>query len=1282
MSIRHFPAFILLCVVLLAVFALPVCATGTVYVRPEYDHAHCPGQPCYPLSYYQQHVHQHFASDTTMVFMNGTHHLEEALQPIKDIQNFTMIGSGGFTLGLEDLLEASSKIECVGTNVSGFNFINVTGIHIENLTFTYCGQKVYSNVHAALAFNLAYNVNLSRVTVHNSSGFGLHADKVFGSVRVYESAFLYNTGNKEYYGGNVHFQYRECQENHSTYLEIESSCFLYGNDTPKDTHIYYNSATGLTLLICCPAISVSINNIEVRGNLANKGGNLAINFTDFISNHRYDREVPSVIVNNSRIIAGTGNRGGGLRFWSTIMATIKEEISHYQMVGQHHTILQILNTRFVENHAHSGGGALCISHYETNQTDLITRHIFLKNCTFSGNTIPPSGNGAAVKVVRYKTLGYLSHLSPQFEIIFQNCSFSNNTILHDKRDTFIGATVDVFTMVKATFRDCNFTKNNSTALSLVDSNLVLEGIILFDGNRGINGGALRFCDTSLVYIENNTHIKFYNNHAKNSGGAIYAQQRCLDMTPPCFFQPVAPDFTYITDLKNRMSLTFVNNTAEYAGSVLYGGTVNHCYTYKLFKYRFHSSYFHSSEIFNATFHYHKQHGDSHVSSDPYGVCLCNESDYFHCNIKNYTFPRSVYPGEAFSISAVTVGQMRGAAPAPINGTVIRGPSRSLSKPIGQKRNAGKRCVTLTYALHSKNLQETLELGVDQSRPDAGFFYYNFHAPKIVVSLLPCPWGFKLWHDPPYCDCDPRLARHKISCNISEQTIHREAPVWIGYYNRKLNSSHSALPATCTTIEGADEDRCQGVVIHLHCPYDYCTLKTVRISVNSTDKQCAFHRTGTLCGKCQDGLSLILGSSKCLQCSNLYLPLLIVFVLAGLALVIFLIVCNLTVSEGMINGVVYYANIVHVNRSIFFPSTEANPLAVFIAWLNLDLGIETCFYDGMDAYAKAWLQFVFPVYIWLIAGLIIFLSRWYAIAARLSGRNAVKVLATLFLLSVAKLGRAIITALSKTVLHYPDGSYVPVWLPDASVKFLQGKHIPLFITAVVFCALVLCFVLVLMFIPCLQKKSNTPLLFWMNKLKPLFDAYTGPYKDRYRFWPGLSLFLLSILFSLFAPNHLDKPSMKLMLTAISCFFILSLAWVFRGVYRKWPLDIIESSCLLNLGLLSLVTNYIVKDSSNQNIQTAVVNVSVATVFVSFIVVLGYQVYKQLATSVFFQRCVSSLSLRKPESQSLEDPIAYQTNAHNPELWPQETSDMTEQLLPPVVHFDKYREPVFEFEDENA
>ena len=54
--------------------------------------------------------------------------------------------------------------------------------------------------------------------------------------------------------------------------------------------------------------------------------------------------------------------------------------------------------------------------------------------------------------------------------------------------------------------------------------------------------------------------------------------------------------------------------------------------------------------------------------------------------------------------------------------------------------------------------------------------------------------------------------------------------------------------------------------------------------------------------------------------------------------------------GTINGLIFYANIVWVNRGNFFMTPKPfglrvlqQVLTVFIAWLNLDLGIETYFF---------------------------------------------------------------------------------------------------------------------------------------------------------------------------------------------------------------------------------------------------------------------------------------------------------------------------------------------------
>ena len=78
-----------------------------------------------------------------------------------------------------------------------------------------------------------------------------------------------------------------------------------------------------------------------------------------------------------------------------------------------------------------------------------------------------------------------------------------------------------------------------------------------------------------------------------------------------------------------------------------------------------------------------------------------------------------------------------------------------------------------------------------------------------------------------------------------------------------------------------------------------------------------------------------------------LPLiLIAFALAGVILVTFLLLLKLTVAVGTISGLIFYANIFVFNRAQLFSSGETNILTVFIAWVNLDLGIETCFFDGM------------------------------------------------------------------------------------------------------------------------------------------------------------------------------------------------------------------------------------------------------------------------------------------------------------------------------------------------
>jgi len=210
-------------------------------------------------------------------------------------------------------------------------------------------------------------------------------------------------------------------------------------------------------------------------------------------------------------------------------------------------------------------------------------------------------------------------------------------------------------------------------------------------------------------------------------------------------------------------------------------------------------------------------------------------------------------------------------------------------------------------------------------------------------------------------------------------------VWIGY--------HKTTGRNSTNKSGV-------VLVHPNCPLHYCVSTPNNINlVENPDKQCTFNHSGTLCGACQLKYSLLLGTSACKHCSNdYYLILLLAFSVAGIALLALLFVCNLTVTEGTTGGLIFYANIIWVNRVVFFPPGTMNILTVFLAWVSLDLGIETCFYQGMDMYAKTWLQFAFPIYLWGISGLLIFLSNWFIAILRLLGGKPVHVLSTLFLLA--------------------------------------------------------------------------------------------------------------------------------------------------------------------------------------------------------------------------------------------------------------------------------------------
>ena len=750
-----------------------------------------------------------------------------------------------------------------------------------------------------------------------------------------------------------------------------------------------------------------------------------------------------------------------------------------------------------------------------------------------------------------------------------------------------------------------------------------------------------------MYLTANTSITFSHNHATYAEGAIYVESEGLSSfgNLKCFYQFDGINQA-ISDL--NIQITFENNTAYYAGSALYGGLVDFCFL--LIPPT-------TSNGFDSIFKVQNTDDDpSAITSDPYRVCPCNGSRPLcgklcngsnpHCSSKQVR-PVYTYSGALFQFEAVVVGQKDGIVPGVVRATL--GNTSAVLGDLQYSQAIGKSCTTLNYTVYSSHTEETLTL-MTETIP----MRLTLKGLIINVTLLNCLWGFTLTGSPPKCDCIDKLWQHHIyQCNITTQTINRPPPLWIGYYRSGNNT----------------EPHVEEVLVHDHCPFDYCKPEQLSIQLNDSDKQCAFNRSGTLCGACQPGLSLALGTSRCLKCSNKYLMLLFAFAAAGFALVFLLTLTNMTVSEGTINGLVFYANIIHINRAIFFPNESAginkiilDILSTFISWINLDLGIETCFYNGMDMYTKAWLQFLFPIYIWTIVGGMIVSSHYSITAAKLFRRHAVKVLATLFLLSFAKLQRTIITALSFTFLTYPDGTKT-VWLYDSNIEYLHGKHIPLFLAALLaLLFLLLPYTLVLFFIQCLSK-LNYRLFIWVKKLKPLFDAYTGPYKDRYRFWTGFLLFVRTILILIFTVGN---PGLNL--AAIS---VTSTCLAFTSaVYKKVWLTLLEYSLLLNLSAVSIATFYCRYTQFSGN-QAVVVYISVGTALITFVMIMVYHLYQ--------------CTINSRPWKTVSDQVTQRSNDHELVNFAVESSDRgveepaQVEIRPLMLQFDEYREPVLSYDD---
>ena len=755
---------------------------------------------------------------------------------------------------------------------------------------------------------------------------------------------------------------------------------------------------------------------------------------------------------------------------------------------------------------------------------------------------------------------------------------------------------------------CKFQFNHGSSIYALNTMVTLSGVIIFEDNSAFQGGAiwLSYSTLRLASINNsNTIIQFVNNSATSVGGSIYVDQSLKMDTnsgSSCFY-----DLQGVSMRNEIMSfkVTFRDNKAANGGIDIYGATPkSDCwlgYINGTFQYVPLSSVY--GYVFKTFANF------SSISSDPRRVCLCDSSSQLMCaNLSHIFYNTTRYPGEVFSLSLAVVGFEFGTVTGPVYANLLPQENNSMSslendQYVRQVDYSG--CTSLEFSVNSLNSVETIVLTANATRitkqDDPSYISsyiksYNEDSYHVIpytllsvpvyieVTLLDCPSGFQLNKTTGKCECNTALKDMGITdCSVycSTSYITRSKNQWV---KQVFNPD--------------------GILSSSFCPHNYCKQDIIRLNLSNPDEQCDLSHSGILCGACPTNLSLAIGSSRCLKCSdNYHTLLLIAFAAAGIVLVLFIKILDMTVAIGTINGLILYANIIWANQSVLFPpqtSSLLQFLKTFIAWLNLDLGIETCFIQHLDGYWKTWLQFAFPAYIWLIAGLIILVSHYSTRATKIFGNNSVSVLTTLFLLSYAKLLRAILIVLEFTLLESPDGQQI-VWSFDGNVQYFSLKHSILFIVAlIILVTLWLPYTLVLLFIQCLRRHSHHRLLRWVTKLNPLFDSYLGPLKHKHHYWIGLGLLARLVLLLTTAVTMTTIPFLAIaviMITAIASLLCL----LVLDVYKQWQLSMLEGCFLVNMAIFS--------SGAFGGNKYSLACTSIGIAFILFLAIIGYHVWRR-------------------------------------------------------------------------
>ncbi len=1144
---------------------------------------------------------QNIRSNSTLQLEPGTHTVRSSYN-VSGKTDLSIVGDLGNSLDV--IIECDDSFGLIFVNIQR---LTITGVVIQNCGFT--GFDRVSTLFVSVKLSIAaffpplfqfstgimlvdiQNLVMENTVIQENEGFGLVGINIVGYSRFSNVDFISNypsnnsvcnfrvtlsTGGS---GGGLFLLYLDYIEE-SKNIQAENSTFTFENGNIMNN---YNCRRDPFTVLYNKLSRTLDSTFALNTSIAGSGGvSVSLGQARYGVNTRFDR---CTVINNSALYHNAGmnvllynitqrsniiiqncifRKNGGLFYRGgrtfpnngldpfgalsiAFFVPIPTDFDLFRFDPVISVIdsskVQIENCSFVHNIALSGSGLLIFSF--TTATVYTDDLITIKDCVFRNN----SGNfGSGLFITELSYSAFESRLS----IIIDSILIEGNQPLL----TSFGTTTTQFetysaaeiSNVRVHFIGNNtFTQNDMTALSTRSAILAMSGYVLFSHNSGVNGGGLHLERESYVVFINQTELVFENNSAIVVGGAIYVDFRTIrssDYDCWLFFEKVDVNCNVDNSCSipnNRHIIKFLRNVAP-LGKAIFGSNLFDC------PWRANESI----SILNITdincssiSHLNPQElpvvydpplePDDNVTINTFPLLLTTTPE------ENSSSPIIlvnviVEPGQPFVIPLSAYDRLSKPVPLTIF-SQINDSAASATIGASNRRllSGGEEAFSNVFIRVNGSVggQYSVSLTSNEVSLVATF--------TVFVTLRNCSAGFTYNETTMSCQCDISLYLNGVMCNTN-RSISFEVDNWIGIDER-------------------------GFYIQAPCIRNFCKGHTSVpiVFLSKPDTQCRNHRSGLLCGGCANNYSRVLGGTECELCTNNdYLALIVLFAALGIILFVILALFNVTITDGFVNGFIFYANIFSVYTSMFLPVMEVRgrpPLAL-ISFLNLNLGVKSCFYEGMTELDLVGLNLIFPLYLMVIFvafalfGKYVTYERVSNFYCKIRITHIFATLLYIFYASVTETCVAILAFVPITINQQEE--QIIRWGRDPNV--IYGHEIHGVLVAV---SLILLVVLLPLPIILLVPKISYQVPYVKN-YKPVIHAFIAPFAPNRTFWVSFRLLFRVLIYAISA---LGVNKMQLVIMSF-CITSITLLQAYLKPFANASRNIVDTFLMLNLTLFSI------------------------------------------------------------------------------------------------------------------